>query len=99
MLENTVHHAKRNQMEKSGVIRKVTVPTKWINAMHIVHNPNSKLHICFDPCNKAILCEYFKLQTCEKVMVRMSGATIFSKRIMAAKTKKVKNCTFFAWRT
>lgn len=68
-------------MEKAAVIRKVTEPTEWVKAMHIVHKPNDKLCICLDTHdhNKVILHEHFKIPTREETMAKISGATIFSK--------------------
>lgn len=40
---------KEMKMKKARVILKVIELTDWVNAMLIVHKPNVKLHICFDP--------------------------------------------------
>ena len=69
------------RMKKGGIIKKVTQPTKWVSAMHIVHKSNGKLRICMDPrnLNKAIIRKHFKLPTREEVIEKMLGAKIFSK--------------------
>ena len=40
--------AKLTELEKRGIIRKVTVPTEWISSMVIVAKPNGKIRICLD---------------------------------------------------
>ena len=68
--------AELDRMEEAGLRKRITQPTEWIRAMHIVDKPDGKLRIYLDPrdLDKAILREHFKLPTREKVM-----AKIFSK--------------------
>lgn len=71
-----------NEMESSGVIKKVEEPTDWVNSLVVVEKPKSiKLRVCGDPrhLNKAILREHFQLPTLENIATRLSGAKIFSK--------------------
>ena len=71
-----------NEMESMGVIRKVDVPTDWVNSLVVFEKPKSKkLHICLDPrpLNKAIRREHFQLPTLEDITTRLSGACFFSK--------------------
>ena len=57
--------AELDRMEEVGVIKIITQPTEWVNAMHIVRKPDGKLRICLDSrnLNKAILREPFQLPT------------------------------------
>ena len=41
--------AELDRMEEAGVIKRITQPTEWVSAMHIVHKADGKLRICFDP--------------------------------------------------
>ena len=69
-------------MEKKGVIRKVDVPTDWVNSIAIVEKPGTgKLRICLDPrhLNQAIKREHYQLPTVEEIATRVSGAKVFSK--------------------
>ena len=54
-----------DRIEEAEVIKRITQPTEWVSAMHIVYKPDGKLRICFDPrnFNKAIPREHFKLPT------------------------------------
>ena len=38
-----------NEMEKNGVIEKVTKPTDWVNSIVIREKPNGRLRLCLDP--------------------------------------------------
>ena len=70
-----------DNMEKTGVIRKVDEPTEWVNSMVVVEKPNGELRICLDPrnLNKAIKREYYQLPTFEEISSRLSGAKVFTK--------------------
>ena len=66
-------------MEKKGVIRKVDVPTDWVNSVVIVEKPGpGKLRICLDPkhLNQAIKQEHYQLPTVEEIATRVSGAKV-----------------------
>ena len=49
------------------IIKRITQPTEWLGAMHIVHEPDRKLRICLSPRNldKAIVREHLRLPTRE----------------------------------
>ena len=74
--------AELEEMEKKGVIRKVDVPTDWVNSIAIVEKPGTgKLRICLDPkhLTQAIKREHYQLPTVEEIATRVSGAKVFSK--------------------
>ena len=71
-----------DNMERMGVIKKVEIPTDWVNSLVIVEKHKTKqLRICLDPrpLNKAIKREHFQLPTLEDITTRLSGAKRFSK--------------------
>ena len=71
-----------DEMNATGVIRKVNEPTEWVNSLVVIEKPKSKqLHICLDPrpLNTAICREHFQLLTLEGITTRLTGARIFSK--------------------
>ena len=76
-LKNTL-----DEMEATGVIRKVDQPTDWVNSLVVIEKPKiKKLRICLDPrpLNAAICREHFQLPTIEDITTRLTGARIFSK--------------------
>ena len=69
-------------MEQKGVIKKVHVPTEWVNSLVIVEKHDSNdIRICLDPrnLNKAIQREHHPLPTIEDITTRLTGAKVFSK--------------------
>ena len=71
-----------DEMEATGVIRKVDEPTEWVNSLVVIEKPKSKkLRICLDPrpLNTAIYREHFQLPTLEDITTRLTGARVFSK--------------------
>ena len=72
--------AELHRIEEAEVIKRITQPTEWVSAIHIVHEADGKLKIYLDSqnLNKAILCEHLELPTRE-VMARMAGAKRFYK--------------------
>lgn len=70
-----------DNMEKDGIICKVTEPTQWINALVTCEKPQTyKLRVCLDPrpLNTAILRPYYPLPTLEDVTCKLAGAKYFS---------------------
>ena len=68
--------------EMDGVIKKVDLPTEWVNSVVVVEKSGSKkLRICLDPrpLNVAIQREHYKMQTIEEITTRVARATAFSK--------------------
>ncbi|GFO04659.1 polyprotein [Plakobranchus ocellatus] len=73
---------KLTDMERKGVIKKVQVPTEWVNGLVIVEKQDSKdIQLCLDPrnLNKAIKREHHPLPTIEEIITRSTGAKVFSK--------------------
>ena len=70
-----------DNMEKTGVIRKINEPTEWVNSMVVVEKASGGLRICLDPgdLNKAIKKEYYQLPTFKEIASRLSGAKLFMK--------------------
>ncbi len=70
---------KLDNMQKQGMIIKITEPTDWINSMVAVKKPN-KLRICLDPkeLNKAVKIPKYKLPTLDDVSANLSKAKVFS---------------------
>lgn len=59
---------KIEELEKLGIIAKVSEPTQWISSMVAVKTPN-KLRICLDPqeLNKAVIRNNYKMPTIDEV--------------------------------
>jgi hypothetical protein len=70
-----------NEMEKNGVIEKVTKPTDWVNSIVIREKPNGRLWLCLDPkyLNKAIMRDHYPTPTLEEITPKLAGARVFSK--------------------
>ena len=70
-----------DNMERDGIICKVTEPTQWVNALVVCEKPKThKLRVCLDPrpLNKAILRPHYPLPTLEDVTSKLTGAKFFS---------------------
>ena len=67
------------ELEKKGIIQKVTNPTDWISSMVIVSKPG-KIRICLDPrdLNKAIQRPKYQMPTLEKILPKLSKAKVFT---------------------
>ena len=72
--------AELDRMEATGVIKKVDVPTQWVNSMVCVEKKNGSVRICLDPrdLNKAVLREHHKIPTLEDIAFRFSGMKHFT---------------------
>ena len=70
-----------DKMEESGVIKKVTCPTDWVNSLVVVEKPNGKLRVCLDPkdLNAAVKRPHYPMPTLEDALAKMPGAKFFSK--------------------
>ena len=70
-----------DQMEKTGVIKKVTEPTEWVSSLVYARKQSGKLRICLDPrdLNKAIMRPHYPTKNLEDVSYKLKGAKIFSK--------------------
>ena len=69
-----------DDLEKRGMIKKVTEPTDWESSMVTVKKPNGRLRICLDPkdLNEAIMRETYPMPTIEDVASRLHGAKVFT---------------------
>jgi len=67
------------ELEKKGIIQKVTDPTDWISSMVIV-SKLGKLRICLDPCdlNEAIQRPKYQMPTLEEILPKLSKAKVFT---------------------
>ena len=68
-------------MEDTGVIKKVTEPTDWVNSLVVVEKPETKkLRICLDPrdLNTQIKRPHYTMPTLDDVVSKLAGATHFS---------------------
>ena len=70
-----------DNMEKTGVIRKIDEATEWVNSVVVVEKPTGGLTICLDlrDLNKAIKRKYYQLLTFEEIARRSSVAKLFTK--------------------
>lgn len=69
-----------NKLEKKGIIKKVSHPTKWVNSLMIVEKADGSLRLCIDPkpLNKYIKREYFTIPTSNDIMSKLIGKNTFS---------------------
>ena len=70
-----------DNMERLGVISKVTEPTDWVSSLVYSRKSNNKLRICLDPkdLNTAIKRPHYKTPTLDELTHKLAGATVFSK--------------------
>ncbi|XP_045534999.1 uncharacterized protein LOC123721191 [Papilio machaon] len=70
-----------NRMTELGVIRKVSHPTEWVNAIVVAAKKDGGIRVCLDPrpLNKAVRRAHYPLPTLAEIACRLQGATVFSK--------------------
>ena len=70
-----------DQMEETGVIKKVTEPTEWVSSLVYARKQSGKLRICLDPrdLNKAIMRPHYPTKNLEDVSYKLKDAKILSK--------------------
>ena len=70
-----------DQMERTGVIEKVTEPTDWVSSLVYARKQSGKLIICLDPrdLNKSIKRPHYPTKTIEDISYKLRGAKIFRK--------------------
>ena len=70
---------KLSDLEKRGIIQKVTQPTEWISSMVVVAKPG-KIRICLDPrdLNKALKRPKYQMPTLEELLPKLGKAKVFS---------------------
>ncbi|XP_022816936.1 uncharacterized protein K02A2.6-like [Spodoptera litura] len=68
------------RMEDLGVVRKVTHPTSWVNAIVLVAKKDGSIRVCLDPrpLNRAVQRAQYSLPTVPELAARLRGATVFS---------------------
>ena len=68
------------RLERLGVIRKVTKPTKWVLAPVWIRKKDRDLRLCIDskPINKAIMRENFPMADVNDVITRLHGKRYFT---------------------
>lgn len=69
-----------DNMESAGIIMKVDTPTDWVSNLVIKEKKNGDLRICIDPkaLNENIKREHYALPTCEEVIQRLNGRSVFT---------------------
>lgn len=68
------------EMERLEVITKQDQPTDWVNSLLVVEKKDGSLRLCLDPrdLNKAIKREHYRIPTCEDVLAKLSGKSVFT---------------------
>ena len=69
------------QMERDGILAKVTEPTPWVSSMVVVKKKDKdKVRICIDPSdlNKAIQREHFPMNSIDDIATRLCGSKYFT---------------------
>uniref|UniRef100_A0A8C1X2E4 Gypsy retrotransposon integrase-like protein 1 n=1 Tax=Cyprinus carpio TaxID=7962 RepID=A0A8C1X2E4_CYPCA len=69
-----------DDLEKRGVISKVSKPTAWVSSLCITEKKNGALRVCLDPrdLNKAILRQHYNIPTLEDIRSKLAGKTLFT---------------------
>ena len=67
------------ELEKKGIITKVTEPTEWISSMVVVAK-RGKIRICLDPrdLNQALQRPKYQMPTLEEILPSLSKAKVFT---------------------
>ena len=88
-----VHHPRRvplsmldkvkkelDDMEASGIISKVDIPTNWVSSMVCVEKKDGSVRICLDPkdLNRAVRREHHKIPTLEDIAFRFNGMQYYT---------------------
>lgn len=76
--DKLLHELRR--MEGLGVVRKVTHPTDWVNAIVLVAKKDGGIRVCLDPrpLNRAVRRAHYTLPTVGELAARLRGAAVFS---------------------
>ena len=68
-------------LEKQGILKKVTEPTAWISNSVYREKPDGSIRVCIDPSqtiNKAIEVPKYPIPTVDELLPKLSNAKIFS---------------------
>ncbi|XP_013196514.1 uncharacterized protein K02A2.6-like [Amyelois transitella] len=70
-----------DRMENLGVIRRVTHPTPWVNAIVVAAKKDGSIRVCLDPrpLNRAVRRAHYPLPTLTDIATKLEGARYFSK--------------------
>jgi transposase InsO family protein len=68
-------------MEKNGIIRPVTKPTKWCSSLTYALKKDTSIRMCIDPqnLNKSLVKRPHKIPTIEEITPLFAGAKFFTK--------------------
>ncbi|KAJ0169313.1 hypothetical protein K1T71_015197 [Dendrolimus kikuchii] len=68
------------RMEGLGVVRRVTHPTDWVNAIVLIPKKDGSIRVCLDPrpLNRAVRRAQYSLPTVPEMAARLHGATVYS---------------------
>ena len=71
---------KIDELERKGVLAKVTTPTDWISSTVVVRKPSGKLRICLDPhdLNRALKRPHYPMPAVEEILPHLSNEKVFS---------------------
>lgn len=69
------------RMENMGVIRKVSHPTPWVNAIVVAAKKDGTIRVCLDPrpLNCVVRRAHYPLPTLTEIATKLEGAQYFSK--------------------
>ena len=72
-------HDKIRELEKRGIIAKVSKPTAWISSLVVVEKPG-KMRVCLDPreLNKAIKRPKYPMPTLDEILPSLANAKVFT---------------------
>ena len=68
-------------LEKQGILKKVTEPTPWISNSVYREKPDGSLRVCIDPSqtiNKAIEIPKYPIPTVDELLRKLNKAKVFS---------------------
>ena len=68
-------------LEKQGILKKVTEPTAWISNSVCREKPDGSIRVCIDPSqtiNKAIEVLKYPIPTVDELLPKLNNAKIFS---------------------
>jgi transposase InsO family protein len=79
-LQNQAHF-ELMEMERDGIIEKVTEPSEWCHPMLVTPKPNGRLRVCMDPryLNEFLVRAVYPFPDVDQVFASIKGAKIFAK--------------------
>ena len=69
-----------DEMTKSGMLKKETEPTEWVNSAVYVKKPGKKIRVCLDPqqLNKNIKIPKYRMPTLDDITPELSKVRVFT---------------------